>query len=233
LKWNKHLTADEAAGLAVGLNYPVSEEPQVPNGHPEDDEMGHWADYYAAMEALEIYNALTREIYIWVSGELGGGGEKEKTIIDVSRYTIHPETNDIEPTSVLITRQSIGNWFCSFGQMEKALLINHKAEKEFAKWKSSQEPASETPSVNANPSSKTPTNSLVEAVGLMALLLAKKSTKFKSGGNPNSSRISSEVDKMARELFGLSDSDRTGLSNLQKDISEGVKAVNKRIEQLK
>lgn len=66
---------------------------------------------------------------------------------------------------------------------------------------------------------RTPEESLIEALGLMAILLSKKIPTLKSGSKPNASQI---VEAIEREA-GLMGHEIDKISNLRKDLSYAVK----------
>jgi len=70
-------------------------------------------------------------------------------------------------------------------------------------------------------------DSLLEAVGLLSMLLAERSNLYKRGDKPNARQITEAVEGLARELYGLDTNERTGLNNLNKDIASGVDAVKR------
>jgi hypothetical protein len=59
----------------------------------------------------------------------------------------------------------------------------------------------------------------------MALLLSKGTPKYSRGDKQNAKQITREVEALAFKLYGLELYEKTGLSNLNKDISKGVTSV--------
>ena len=76
---------------------------------------------------------------------------------------------------------------------------------------------------------KTPENSLVVSIGLLALVLAegKNKHKYLNGINVNASQVANEISKMATEVLGKEHS--LQISNLRKDINNGINQLKKEI----
>ena len=221
MRWKLHLTPSEAAGLALGLNHPVIEEPEIPKCNPEADDYGDWPQYYKEMEAFEISEALKEEAYVWLRAELGGEGPK--TIIQVTSYTDNPYSEGFDPQNILISKESIGNWFYFHGDKEKAAIFNPDPKKT-----DPGEMCTVTKISSAKESkARLNSDSLLEAVGLLSMLLAERSNLYKRGDKPNARQITEAVEGLARELYGLDTNERTGLNNLNKDIASGVDAVKR------
>lgn len=73
--------------------------------------------------------------------------------------------------------------------------------------------------------SKTPLDSLLASIGLLALTLSNDKSKYLIGGKVNASRIADEVSQMAIDVLG--ERHNLQISNLRKDIGNAVNLLKK------
>lgn len=133
MKWKQYFTPAEAAGTAMKLKQPVNREPMPPGDDVSPFSInGPWDVFHKTKEAYEIYNSLLDEILFAKKK----GNSYLVIAHDFGDYI--PELKDTDPTCTTLTRESLGVWFYSMGDIEKAILFNPDAEKDFNQRKSNQ-----------------------------------------------------------------------------------------------
>jgi hypothetical protein len=240
MKWKKYLTAEEAALFAVGLGEygsfkraeAASDEIFFASGLSANSLDGEPLPEFPTenlSEGHKIHDALLDELAIAADFQMYDGGQSSPlTISHLARGPV--EIDGYFSKKTRITRESLGIWFYGMGDKEKALLFNPEAELDFLACKSMSAQKPQQPNESIPESTRTPQGSLLEAVGLMALLLCEKSKKYKRVNTPNASQIASDVIQLATELYGLDSLERTGLSNLNRDIKKGAEAVSRKMK---
>ena len=231
MKWKKYFTAEEAALFSADVTL-------WPSFRSFESSEVDWAfecsaadwdrEYKKVAEAREIYEALIDESSL--AYDITEGSSQLTSPIDITHYKWVEDDPGFFPNLAKMSRESIGVWFWQCTDIGKAVMFNVNAESDYLAFKASgQENRSDTV-VHSAATVRTPQDNLLEAVGLMAILLVDKSPKFSRNEKPNAKQIAEEIQGMATQKFGLEVFEKSGLSNLNRDIAEGVKAVSIRIK---
>lgn len=258
--FKKSFTAEHSALIAVGLKkyYSIDEvfdelnyqNEQIADAEWQIEKAGEYTDfeideslsYDLINDAKNIKKALIDEIKIAIDVESvisesnsscgnAAGIElcSDATSIDVKAMSLE---------SITITKQSVAIWLWESGQVEYAknifanvetLIQNKPLHKNLSNSKSSSKEINASKSLLE--SVGIPESSLLDAMGIMALLLSKQNTKFKHGETPNALQIKIAIESMVED-FGLNkDTDnRIMLSNLNKAITISWNQLKGRIK---
>jgi hypothetical protein len=237
MKWNKTLTTEEVALLVTDLDTyknlssvehlatvqlaPLSRE-EIDNGVLDKQSEEQHSLYEKFIEATEIKEALEREVYIVDPYNTDIDDQALANTNIVLSIRAENEEGWIIPSRCLITRESAALWFYELNiDMAKklyphveTLAIKKEAEKQANK---------QTPNQERNPHSelRTSEQTLLDSIGIISLLLSKAGPLYKNGDKPNAKQIADAVREKASKL----NIDVEKISNLERDISKGLKRI--------
>lgn len=248
MKWNKTLSTEEIALIATGLEsykdmssvkhlatvqLPPYGLEDVESGFPQQRESEQNELYEKYIEALEIKDALEREIYIVDPHNTDADHEAlENTHLVIS---IRAETEEgwIKADRCLITRESAALWFYDLDLDKAKLLLPkvedlHKQNEALYQLRVTPQQAPQNSSQKqAKPESaiRTSEELLLKSVGILSLIISNEKNSLKNGNNPNASAIAETIKRKAAEL-GL---EFEKASNLNRDITNGLSAIKKEL----
>jgi len=244
MKWNKALSIEEIALIATGLEsyknmetvkdfatvqFPPCSLEDVERGIPQQREAEQNKLYERYQEALEIKDALEREVYIVDPYNTDVEHEALKNTHLVISIRAQTEEGWIVADRCLITRESAALWFYDL-DLDKAKRLLPKVEDLYkqnealtqllatpqqAPQHSSQKPEKPESAI------RTSEELLLKSVGILSLIISNEKNSLKNGNNPNASAIAETIKRKAAEL-GL---EFEKASNLNRDITNGLSAI--------
>ena len=225
MRWKKYLTASDAALLVTGLTHhrtieiarrskfgiqPYFSPEQIKDGLKEKWEWEQELYEARVQEACDINDALIDEVIIVDPlAPADGINQPEDTVLEIA-YRAETSDGYFDIDRTTLTRKSLASWFASLGDIEKAQKIIPDFEDTIIGNKQ----------VETQPL-RTPESTLRKSLGVMAMLLADSSPKYKVGGKPNMSQIAAAIEQKA----AASAIDVENISNINKDISTCYKEL--------
>ncbi|ENN98258.1 MULTISPECIES: hypothetical protein [Pseudoalteromonas] len=258
--FKKSFTAEHSALIAVGLNKYSSidevfdklnyQNEQIADARWQIEKGGEYTDfeideslsYDLINDAENIKQALMDEIKIAIEVESvineSNSSCRNAAGIELCCDATTIDVKAISLESITITKQSLAIWLWESGQVEYAknifanvetLIQNKPPHKNLSNSKISSKEINASKSLLE--SVGIPESSLLDAMGIMALLLSKQNTKFKHGETPNASQIKTAIESMVEDLGLNKDTDnRIMLSNLNKAITISWNQLKGRIK---
>jgi hypothetical protein len=214
MKWKRTLTAEEMALIVLGLdNFKSINEVSM-----SDFTLPNDLDRYIIVEEARAICAALLEEIILVDPFTNYVDERviENTHLIVAARASFGDEGYMNPELTTVTRESAAQWFLSVGDIEKAKRLMPSIETgsiSLTSQNSLKDSSQNMP--------RTPEPSLINSLGMMAIMLAKKQANLSRNNKPNASQIVIAIEQTAAEHgFSLEQ-----ISNLQKDISMAVKKV--------
>jgi hypothetical protein len=213
MRWNKTLTAQQVGLLVTGLEqYPTIDAASIDLydlfGEDCDDVLN---------EARAITEALQAEIQLVDphNSDVDERVLKSTNLVVASRWS-NGEEGYLDALRTTVTRESAAQWFLSVGAIDQAKILMPSIETGAIALASQDNSKDSTQDI-----ARTPEPSLLDSLGIMAIMLAKKQTNLSRGSKPNASQIVTAIEKTAAEYgYPLEQ-----ISNLQRDIAKAVKKV--------
>lgn len=214
MKWKRTLTAEEVAMIVKGLEGAGS----IVQAQQPSFEGDYKYNYSDAMEAEAICGALLEEINLvdpHYSDQIDDRVLANTHLVIALRARTCDEGH-LVPHLTTVTRESAAQWFLSMGDIEKAKRLMPSIETgsiSLTSQNSLKDSSQDIP--------RTPEPSLLDSLGMMAIMLAKKQANLSRSNKPNASQIVTAIEQTAAD-YGYS---LEQISNLQRDISMAVKKV--------
>jgi hypothetical protein len=238
MNWNRTLTAEEIALIVLDLDHFNSIDDIPEDQHEVEARAIRDPDYIPfipedkkpsilEVEARKICDALLREI-IQIHNHADGIDELViKTHLIIADYTESIDDYYTNHELTTVTRESAAKWFlfAGAGDRKKAeRLVTSEILKDI-ETNIETDSISLTSQNNSKDSSeyiaRTPESSLIDSLGIMAILLAKKQASLSNGNKPNASQIVIAIERAAAEHGYPVEQ----ISNLERDITKAVKKV--------
>jgi hypothetical protein len=213
MKWNKTLTAQQVGLLVTGLEkHPTIDAASMYLYDLFGEDCDNVID-----EAQAITEALQAEIQLVDphNTDVDERVLKNTNLIIASRWS-NGEEGYLDALRTTITRESAAQWFLSVGAIDQAKILMPSIETGAIALASQNNSKDSSQDI-----ARTPEPSLINSLGIMAIMLAKKQANLSRNNRPNASQIVIAIEQTAAEHgFSLEQ-----ISNLQKDISMAVKKV--------
>lgn len=208
MKYHKTLTAEQIGLLVTGL----ADYQTISDAINANFEISDVDNLDQINEAQAIAQAIQEEIML--VDPFGCDIDErvlEGTCLIVAKRWATSEEGFLCVKETTVTRESAAQWFLSVGDINKAKLLNPSI---------ADQPS--TTSLKAlQDTTRTSDRAVIEALGVMAIMLARSSRSFDLGDKPNASQIVASI----KELAEKSGYPIKGISNLNKDITAAVRNI--------